>query len=196
MEDPPGDRSEAGSSDVALRLKHLPNAISAIRGLLVVPIVFYTISADSEVPILALAFLALAWVSDGLDGWLARRMDAQSELGRVLDPVADKIVIGGTAVALWMTGRVPGWLAGVIVARDVGILALGILMRGRVGSVPRANPVGKVTLVVLVVTLGAYLLRLEQTAAVLRWIALAAVVVSAASYGYRFLGMMRRKETE
>ncbi len=167
-------------------MHRLPNAISIFRSLLAIPIVFYTVSVPEGIPVVALGILALAWVTDGLDGWLARRLGVESELGRVLDPVADKVVIAAMAGALWATGRVPTWLLAVIVGRDAGILVLGVAMQRRMGSVPRANRLGKATLVVLVVTLGAYMLELQQVSAVLKWIAVVAVAGSAVSYGYRF----------
>jgi len=171
----------------------LPNAVSVFRGLLVFPIVYYTVSAGENVPVLAVGLLGLAWLSDGLDGWLARRLDAQSELGRILDPLADKLVVDGTAAALWVSGRIPGWLVIVMIARDVAIFALGFLMRRRLGRVPRANIVGKTALVILVLTLAAYLADVDEASDVLKWIALAAVVASAVSYGLRMRGLVRSR---
>lgn len=170
---------------------HLPNAISAIRGLLVVPVVLYIVAAGDERSVAASALVALAWMSDGLDGWLARRWSAESELGRVLDPVADKLVVLGTAAALWATGRMPGWLLVAIAARDVATLALAVPMWRRRGRVPQSNVVGKVTLGVLMVTLGACLLDLGPLVGPLGWISLAAVALSTVSYGRRFLSQMR-----
>jgi cardiolipin synthase len=73
-------------------------------------------------------FGALLWwfgaaaISDAADGWLARRLGAESRVGRVLDPLADKALLSGAFVALAIRGAIPWWLAGLVLGRDVLIL--------------------------------------------------------------------------
>jgi len=185
-------RSSGGSGAGARAwARRVPNAISIFRGLLALPILYYTVSAGEHDWIVALSLLGLAALSDALDGWLARRLDAQSELGRILDPLADKVVVGGVAAALWAGNRIPGWLAAAIIGRDAAILVLAFLMRRRLGHMPKANVVGKIAVGVLVFTLAAYLARADRVAGALKWIAAGALTASAVSYGHRLVRMLR-----
>jgi CDP-diacylglycerol--glycerol-3-phosphate 3-phosphatidyltransferase len=128
----------------------VPNLLSGLR-ILLTP--FVVLGIVREDPVLAGGCLGAALATDFLDGWLARRQEAFSPLGRILDPVADKILAAGVLVALVATGRVPRELAIVVVLRDVVLLAFGWI-RLRMGEpAPPAGPLGKVAFAVL----GAYL---------------------------------------
>jgi cardiolipin synthase (CMP-forming) len=104
-------------------MRHLPNLICLIRIALVWPIVS-AMRSGAYLPALAL-FIAAA-VSDGLDGYLAKRFGWTSELGKVLDPLADKLLL--VTVFVWgaWLALVPWWLTAAVVARDV-MIGLGAL---------------------------------------------------------------------
>lgn len=97
----------------------LPNAISVLRIVLVLPVVWYIIVGRFD---LALALFLLAGFSDGVDGFLAKRFDWHSRLGALLDPIADKMLVGGTFFALVFAGLIPIWLAVLVILRDVVIV--------------------------------------------------------------------------
>jgi cardiolipin synthase len=112
-------------------VRHLPNLICLLRIVLVWPIVI-SIARGNFPETLLLFFLAAA--SDGLDGFLAKRFNWTSELGKMLDPFADKILlISVFLVATWY-GLIPRWLTIAAVARDV-LIPLGALAY-RVGIGP------------------------------------------------------------
>ncbi|MCX7899057.1 MAG: CDP-alcohol phosphatidyltransferase family protein [Methylocystis sp.] len=71
----------------------------------------------------ALGVFAVAGVSDALDGWLAKRFGLESELGALLDPIADKSLIVSTLAAMAFIGVAPLWLTLVIIARDAAIVS-------------------------------------------------------------------------
>jgi cardiolipin synthase len=109
------------------------NKISILRVLLVpffVGLMLYYTHTDGEVyRLLALLCFALAAVSDGVDGYIARRYNQRSELGAVLDPLADKLLLVSALVLLSLDSggrfeRLPLWLVVAVIGRDV-ILALG-----------------------------------------------------------------------
>jgi cardiolipin synthase len=99
-------------------LRHLPNFICLIRIALIWPTVDALQAGHYWT---ALMLVAVCAVSDGLDGWLAKRFNWTSHLGKILDPLADKLLL----VALFLTATwinlVPWWLAAIVVARDVMI---------------------------------------------------------------------------
>jgi cardiolipin synthase len=104
-------------------VRHLPNIICVFRILLVWPVA--AALAHHEY-LTALALFIVAGASDGVDGYLAKRFNWTSELGKVLDPLADKLLLVTVFVeSAWM-GLVPWWLTAAVVARDVSI-ALGAL---------------------------------------------------------------------
>lgn len=99
-------------------LRHLPNAICVLRIALTVPAVMAISSGEHGA---ALAYFAVAAVSDGLDGYLAKRNGWTSELGRFLDPLADKLLLVAVFLACAWNGLVPAWLAAAAIARDLMI---------------------------------------------------------------------------
>lgn len=99
-------------------LRHLPNAICALRMALTVPVV---LAIDRGEHAVALGCFAVAAISDGLDGYLAKRNGWTSELGRFLDPLADKLLLVSVFIACAWSGLVPTWLAAAAIARDLMI---------------------------------------------------------------------------
>ena len=97
-------------------LRHLPNLICLVRIVLIWPTIDALYSGEYW---RALVLVAVCAVSDGLDGWLAKRFNWTSHLGKILDPLADKLLL----VALFLTATwmnlLPWWLTAVAVARDV-----------------------------------------------------------------------------
>jgi len=124
-------------------LRHLPNLICLARIALVWPVVGALQAGNYN---LALGLFALAAVSDGLDGFLAKRFNWTSELGKVLDPVADKLLLMAVFIVGTWNGLVPGWLAATAIARDV-MIGLGALifmmwfgpLRGRPSVISKIN---------------------------------------------------------
>ncbi|ONH85252.1 CDP-alcohol phosphatidyltransferase [Roseomonas mucosa] len=114
----------------------LPNAITFVR-LCAVPATVWLI-IQGRFDLAFLLFLG-AGLSDALDGWLARVLDARSSLGAVLDPVADKALLVSSYVALAATGVLPDWLAILVVFRDVLIVG-GVVMLRMMGMPPRISP--------------------------------------------------------
>lgn len=99
-------------------MRHLPNLICVLRILLTWPTVMAIAQQRYGI---ALALFALAAISDGLDGFLAKRFGWTSELGRILDPVADKLLLVVVFLTCAWHGLVPVWLAAAAIARDVMI---------------------------------------------------------------------------
>ena len=99
--------------------KALPNALTIFRIAAAVPIVALLLVGDPAARWIALALYVAACLTDVLDGWLARRLDAASPFGRMLDPIADKVLIGSLTVALCATGDAPAIPAAAIVFREL-----------------------------------------------------------------------------
>ena len=110
----------------------LPNILSGLRILLVLPYVVLLLE-NRFAP--ALCIFVVAAVTDGVDGWLARRFGWQSQLGAVLDPAADKLLVAVSLILLsWLT-MAPAWVVVVVLARDVVIVAGALAYRRWIGPV-------------------------------------------------------------
>jgi cardiolipin synthase len=102
----------------------IPNIITLGR-ILLVPIIVWAI-ASSEMEI-AFAIFFIAGVSDAVDGFLAKRFNMASELGALLDPLADKALLVSIYVALGIWGAVPHWIVILVVSRDIMIVSAVIV---------------------------------------------------------------------
>jgi cardiolipin synthase len=101
-----------------MKLATVPNLICLLRIALTVPIVMWLAEGRYGD---TLVLFAIAAVSDVLDGFLAKTFGWTSELGKVLDPLADKLLLVSVFISLAAIGLVPVWLAAIAVARDVVI---------------------------------------------------------------------------
>ena len=105
-------------------MRHLPNIICLIRLALIWPILTTLHAGDYRS---ALVLFMVAAASDGVDGYLAKRFDWTSDLGRLLDPLADKLLIMTVFVEAAWLALVPWWITAAVVARDV-MIGLGALI--------------------------------------------------------------------
>jgi len=132
-------------SGMRLRMSYIPNAICVLRILLVVPIVMLLLEGRYRQ---ALVLIVLAGLSDGLDGFLARRFNWTTRIGGLLDPLADKLLFVSVFASLSWTGLVPGWLFAVVIGRDVIIVAGATAYEFLIGPVePKPSRVGKLNTV-------------------------------------------------
>ncbi len=132
----------------------IPNIISVTR-LLSVPLIIWLIVSD----LLGLAFwvFVFAGLSDAADGFIARRLNATSALGEIIDPLADKALMVSIYVALGLQGLLPPWLVIVVVTRDVLIVAVFLVSAAldqRIETSPlrisKLNTAAQITLAALV----------------------------------------------
>lgn len=117
-------------------LHRIPNIITLVRIALIVPIAWLLLD---ERYLAGLVLLAIAGLSDALDGALARRFSWSSSFGAYADPLADKLLVGTMFVVLVWQGHVPLWLAAVAISRDV-IIMLGAVACGFVFEKVEVNP--------------------------------------------------------
>jgi CDP-diacylglycerol--glycerol-3-phosphate 3-phosphatidyltransferase/cardiolipin synthase len=157
------------------------NAITVVR-IFLVPLVVGALVIDTAGGwrLVATALFVVAALSDRLDGYLARRMDQVTDWGKLADPIADKLLIGGTLVTLSALGDLPWWVTVVILVRELGITALRLAVL-RYVVIP-ASRGGKVKTALQSVGIGLFVLPLEQLPAVVgqaAWvIVLTALVVT------------------
>jgi cardiolipin synthase len=143
-------------------LSYLPNVLSGAR-LVLAPYIFWLMWRREYGAVLA--WFVFCGITDGLDGWIARRWNAQSRLGAMLDPIGDKLLLSGSFVVLAVDGAIERWLAVLVLGRDVVILlfAAGVLLSKKKTEFPpswwgKASTVAQICYIVaLVGHLGGFL---------------------------------------
>jgi len=150
----------------------LANKITLVRIVLVpfmvVHVHYYAESGTEIHRLLAIAAFALAVISDGLDGYIARHYNQRSDLGAVLDPMADKLLLVLSLVALTVDNRphlyrLPFWLTAIVLSRDV-ILTIGLAAIHYTGHKPRVQPgfIGKLASVLVMAVVLWTLLKWDE----------------------------------
>jgi CDP-diacylglycerol--glycerol-3-phosphate 3-phosphatidyltransferase len=152
IDERPGERKISADSAMTTA-----NKITILRILLipffVVEVLYYAQNGHELHRILAVVCFAVAAICDGVDGYVARRYNQRSELGAILDPLADKLLLVSGIVVLSFDhapylGSVPLWLTGTIIGRDILILIGMLVIQLMVGKVKvRPRVVGKVATV-------------------------------------------------
>jgi len=122
--------------DGVTMLRFLPNALCVLRMLLALPVAWLLVHERYAETFLVLGFAA---VTDGLDGFLAKQFGWTSELGKILDPLADKILLVTVFITLCVVGLVPLWVAAIAVFRDIVISFGAIVYRVLYGPID-GNP--------------------------------------------------------
>ena len=121
---------------------NLPNFLTVSRILAVPVIVVVLLDETPNGDTLAAALFALAAATDGLDGYFARSRDAVTTFGKLMDPLADKLLIVAALISLVSLNRLAAWVAMVIIAREMAVTGLRGLAAER-GIVIAASPLGK-----------------------------------------------------
>ena len=129
----------------------LPNILTLLRILLIPLFVILIINKSFG---WALAIFAIAGITDGIDGLIARITRQRTELGAYLDPIADKLLLSAGFVTLAIIELVPSWLAVIVITRDV-IILLGILVMILTNYHPKIQPslISKVTTTLQILTI-------------------------------------------
>ncbi|THG35478.1 CDP-diacylglycerol--glycerol-3-phosphate 3-phosphatidyltransferase [Glaciibacter flavus] len=141
-----------------------PNIITVVR-IILAPVFFWMLLADAgaDGPLrwAAAALFIIAIATDGVDGAIARRKNLVTDLGKILDPIADKLLTSGALVCLSILGEVWWWVTIVIVVREVGITIWRFVELSHRNVVP-AGRGGKLKTVVQAVAISLYLVPLDR----------------------------------
>jgi CDP-diacylglycerol--glycerol-3-phosphate 3-phosphatidyltransferase len=170
----------------------LSNLLSILRIVLTIPFAAVMLSSVPSAPLWGSLLLALGVLTDRLDGYFARRYDQETEWGRILDPLADKIAVAVVGLVLLILGRIPLWFVAAIVGRDLLILAGGIYLKVRMGKVLPSNWLGKWAVGIIAIALFLALLDIAPALQVVLMVAILIILlVSLFLYVKRFIEVLR-----
>jgi cardiolipin synthase len=172
----------------------IPNLITIAR-LIMVPLVIVMIGQERWG--LAFVLFVAAGVSDGVDGFIARRFNMRSELGAYLDALADKALLVSIFIALSVVGVLPGWLAIVVVSRDLMIISAIIVSRLMERPLPikpmfvsKLNTAAQIAFAAMVLGTQAFGLDMPVLHGTAMVVVAGLTIVSAAAYLARWLRHM------
>lgn len=171
---------------------NIANIITVVRILLAPLFVWLVLLDGGEHGLwrfIAAGLFIAAIATDGLDGALARKRNLVTNSGIILDPIADKILIGGALIALALVAELPWWVVVVILAREIGITLFRLMVLS--DRVIPASGGGKLKTVLQAVTLSSWLvptwLLLGSWVFTLNWVLMGAVIVVTVATGLDYL---------
>ena len=139
------------------------NSLSFIRLLLVIPAWFAFNYFDNNLARYSVAAIGIiATITDILDGYLARKYNQITEFGKVIDPLADKVLIVFVVFNLFLVGEIPDYYFYMILARDILILTGGLIVTKKLGKVLPSDYIGKATVLAIAFVLLMILLNVDR----------------------------------
>ena len=144
------------------------NLISVSRMLLVIPTAYF-LSQMNEVEsyrIIVILFFVGAYITDLLDGFIARKLNQITEMGKIIDPLADKVFVMMIVLQLFWMEEIPAYYFWIIILRDVFIFLGGIYVSKIIGKVLPSNLLGKIT----VASIAAFLVGIVGGASQIEWL--------------------------
>lgn len=185
-----------------MKLLNLPNKLTISRIAMMPIIVVLLMFPGKGTCFLAGLLFAVAGVTDLIDGWLARRENQITSLGKFLDPLADKVLVSAVLIMLVQLGWVPGWVAVLIICRDVMVTGLRAVAAEE-GTVIPADKYGKLKTVLQLVAIEPLILHypwlgipMHETGLVLLYISLVLTVFSGCNYFLVFYRDWQSKAAE
>ena len=143
------------------------NIISFVRVFLTIPTVWALLEGKTVV---AASLMALAYITDIADGYVARKTNTISEFGKAIDPIADKIFVAGIGIVMVLKGLVPFWFIAFVIGKDLVTLIGSLLVRNKIKAVLPSNYWGKSAVLMTIVCLFLAVCGLSADVLVFGWL--------------------------
>ena len=173
------------------KIFNISNSLSFFRLLLSVPLIFFLMNDDVFA---VLILFILAYISDLLDGFFARKLNQITEIGKIIDPLADKIFVSVLVIILMIKGYIPFWFFIIVLLRDILILLGGLYISSKQKKVPASNIYGKITVFIIGLTLLLSYLKIFSSSIILYCYILASIgiVISFTVYFKNFILIIKK----
>jgi CDP-diacylglycerol--glycerol-3-phosphate 3-phosphatidyltransferase len=173
------------------------NLLSLARLMLVIPVWFFIDNfPDQNFRYLVIAAGIFAVITDVLDGYLARRLNEITEFGKIIDPLADKILIGFVILRLFLLGEIPAYYFFMIVGRDLFILIGGLLIAYKTKYVLPSDYLGKATVIAISIVMLMIILNLDGNSIYFNlfyYLSIGLIIVSFSNYTYKAIQTITKK---
>ena len=175
---------------------NLSNSLTVLR-IVAIPFILVLMQADTpQSGLWATGVFIAAFITDWLDGFIARKKNQVTRFGKMLDPLADKLLIGSALIMLISLDRVPSWMVILIISREIAVTWLRASLAGK-GFILAADRWGKnktffqaLALIPLIIYYPYFGVDLLRVGLGFLWIALALTVWSGLLYFYRYYPML------
>ena len=171
-------------------IRHIPNLLTLLR-MCAAPVLILCLT-DRNYGLGALIFL-IAAVTDALDGWIAKKFGCVTQLGAILDPIADKMLIITAYIVLSLLGDIPLWLVLIVGFRDLGIVGGYLILQIIRTQIPpqpsilsKLNTVAQITFVLSVMLNHVSWVSLSEIVTMLLWLVTVTTCLSGFHYMYRW----------
>jgi CDP-diacylglycerol--glycerol-3-phosphate 3-phosphatidyltransferase len=176
----------------------ISNGISFLRFLLVIPLWFLLDNYQSQsIRYITFALCVFAAATDILDGYLARKLNEITELGKIIDPLADKAAMAVVVVKLLSIGEISTFYFLIIILRDLIIFIGGVFVSKKLGKVLPSNKLGKITVLLIGSVVLMILIGIDRTTTLFQFTYLSSIImmfISLAAYIYRAAEFIRKKK--
>jgi CDP-diacylglycerol--glycerol-3-phosphate 3-phosphatidyltransferase len=180
------DPSDFRASDKILTLS---NSISFLRIFLAIPTILYLLDFNYTGTALC---MIIAYISDLADGYIARKTNTISELGKALDPIADKLYVAALLIVMVSKNMVPLWFASIVIGKDILIVAGVIIARKKIGAILPSNYWGKAAVLTTIITLFLSVSAIYRSYLLFGWlVSTALIVISFLIYAMRAMKLMK-----
>ncbi len=176
------------------------NLLSLGRLFLAIPLWFLLDNLQyPEIRYITVAVCLFGSFTDILDGYLARKFNEVTEFGKIIDPLADKIVIGVIIIKLFVLHLIPDYYFYMIILRDLLIFLGGIYVANKLGKVLPSNMLGKITVINIALVVLLVILQISESNIIFKLLYLLSLVLifaSLAGYILRAVEFLKRKSNE
>ncbi len=178
----------------------ISNLLSFFRLLLAIPLWFMMKNYfDGQNQILFLCIGIIAALTDSLDGYFARRFNQITEVGKIIDPLADKVCVGLIVIKLFLLDKIDPLIFILIIGRDIILIIGGTLLAQKLKNVMPSNKFGKITVTIIAIFLFIIILQTPTDSAIYKTfyvLTISFIFVSFISYGFRTIEILRKKQNE
>lgn len=178
----------------------ISNGISFLRFLLVIPLWFLLDNYESQsVRYITFTLCVFAAATDILDGYLARKLNQITEVGKIIDPLADKAAMAVIVIKLFLINEISAFFFFAIIIRDLIIFVGGLFVSQKLGRVLPSNKLGKITVLFIGTVILLILIGINQESFIYQFIYYSSIVLmftSLFAYIYRALEFIKKKKNE
>jgi cardiolipin synthase (CMP-forming) len=178
----------------------ISNGISFLRFLLVIPLWFLLNNYESHsVRYITFALCVFAALTDVMDGYLARRLNQVTEVGKIIDPLADKSAMAVVVIKLFLINKISVFFFLTIILRDLIIFIGGLFVSKKLGRVLPSNKLGKITVLFVGTVVLLILLGINRESFIFQFVYYSSIVLmftSLFTYIYRAMEFIKKKKNE
>lgn len=177
----------------------ISNMLSMSRIVLMIPAGFFLYTPMKFHREIAVLIILIAIITDALDGFFARKFNEISDLGKIIDPLADKIGVGIVVVMLTIFGDIPVWFTVIVLARDGIIFLAGLYIKKKTAIILPSLLSGKIAVSFLAFTLVLAVLKynfFQQLYEILIWVTITILLYSFVTYAIRFFSTLKNYSSQ